>query len=286
MLENELKTALTLAQKAKAKILEHYSTDFVAEEKIGADKFREPVTVADRDSSRIIVKGLAEVFPNDGILSEEEPDDPDIRLSKERVWIIDPIDGTTGFVNRDGDFAVQIGLAINGVAMLGIVLLPASDVVMYGIKGGDAHIMIGDDEIKKLTVSDKSDMSTLTLAMSRNHPSKRMGEIIQTLGLTKIERRGSVGLKVGLIAERQCDLYIHPSPRTKLWDTCAPQAILEAAGGRITDLFGNELTYQRRELQNLNGLVATNGRAHSAVIDELRPLLASFGRTYSPLERQ
>ena len=118
----------------------------------------------------------------------------------------------------------------------------------------------------------------MTLAMSRNHPSPRMGRIVEYFGFTRIINRGSVGLKVGLIADKICDIYIHPSPRTKLWDTCAPQVILEEAGGRFTDLFGNEMRYDRADLQNHDGILATNGVAHEAAIETLKPLLVEFER--------
>jgi 3'(2'), 5'-bisphosphate nucleotidase len=90
--------------------------------------------------------------------------------------------------------------------------------------------------------------------------------------------RGSVGIKVGLIVEQQCDLYVHLSPRTKQWDTCAPEIILEEAGGSITDLFGRRLGYNKAEVQNRNGVVASNGVAHAKIIASLQPLLAEFGR--------
>lgn len=122
--EKELEIAKGLAEKAAVEILEHYAREIVAEEKLGVDQHYEPVTAADRAASRIIVEGLAESFPDDAILSEEEDDVVASRLGRERVWIIDPIDGTAGFVRKDGDFAVQIGLAERGKAVVGVVLLP------------------------------------------------------------------------------------------------------------------------------------------------------------------
>jgi 3'(2'), 5'-bisphosphate nucleotidase len=83
---------------------------------------------------------------------------------------------------------------------------------------------------------------------------------------------------VGLIVEQQCDLYVHLSPRTKQWDTCAPEIILHEAGGRLTDLFGQPLSYNKAELQNRNGVVASNGVGHDIIIESLKPLLAQFGR--------
>ncbi len=104
MLKKELETAIALARKAGDKILEYYALEIVAEEKLGTDNLIEPVTIADKTASKIIVEGLEKVFPNDAILSEEEIDDAENRLFGKRVWMIDPIDGTWGFINKDGDF--------------------------------------------------------------------------------------------------------------------------------------------------------------------------------------
>ena len=279
MFQNELDVAITLARLAGKTILKHYADGFETEEKIGADNFSEPVTIADREASRIIVDGLAAAFPDDGILSEEEIDDIELRVSKRRVWIIDPIDGTAGFVKHDGDFGVQIGLAEDGVAVAGVVYLPFHEVLSYAAKGGGSFTISGSGEPVKRQASDITNFPDMGLAVSRNHLSGRMHRIIEHFGFTNIVNRGSVGLKVSLIADQTCDIYIHPSPRTKLWDTCAPQIILEEAGGRLTDLFGFEMRYDRVDLQNLNGIVATNGAAHNEIINHLGPLLQEFGRS-------
>jgi 3'(2'), 5'-bisphosphate nucleotidase len=278
MLERELDTAIALARKAGERILQHYAAGFVTEQKIGADNFSEPVTIADREASRIIVDGLIEAFPADAILSEEEKDDLKLRLSKRRVWIIDPIDGTAGFVKHDGDFCVQIGLAEEGTATLGVVYLPAYDLMVYAVKGGGSYQVTTGSQPKRMETSCCREFQDMVLAVSRNHLSPRMNRIIEHFGFSRIVRRGSVGLKVGLIVDQTCDLYVHPSPRTKLWDTCAPQIILEEAGGRFTDLFGLPLRYDTADLQNHNGIVATSGEVHADVIAHLEPILAEFGR--------
>ncbi|MFZ1700311.1 MAG: 3'(2'),5'-bisphosphate nucleotidase CysQ [Pyrinomonadaceae bacterium] len=278
MLQPEIETAIRLAHLAGENSLKHYAEGFETEEKLGADNFSEPVTIADREASTIIVEGLAAAFPEDGVLSEEEIDDRKTRLTKRRLWIIDPIDGTAGFVKHDGDFGVQIGLAEDGVPVVGVVYLPFHDVLMYAVRGGGAFAIHGGGEPEKIAVSAISNLPELKLAMSRNHASPRMKRIIEGFGFTKVVNRGSVGLKVGLIADRTCDIYIHPSPRTKLWDTCAPQIILEEAGGRFTDMFGLDIRYDRADLQNRNGILATNGVAHAAAVARLAPILAEFGR--------
>jgi 3'(2'), 5'-bisphosphate nucleotidase len=105
-----------------------------------------------------------------------------------------------------------------------------------------------------------------------------MNKVVTRFGFKDEVQRGSVGIKIGLLIEQQCDVYIHLSPRTKQWDTCAPELILTEAGGRITDLFGYPLNYNVPDVQNRNGLVASNGVSHDQIIEMLAPLLHEFGR--------
>ncbi len=278
MLQHELEVAKLLARTASTTILEYYSGEIIAEQKLGVDDHYEPVTQADKAASRLIVDGLAAAFPEDAILSEEEIDDAESRLSARRVWIIDPIDGTAGFVKKDGDFGIQIGLAENGKAVLGVVLLPFHRTLYSAVKSQGAYAESESIAKKRIHVSDRSLFNEMTLAFSRNHPGKGISAILENFGFANAVQRGSIGLKVGLIAEQNADAYIHLSPRTKLWDICAPQIILEEAGGRLTDLFGEEYNYAVRDLQNYGGIVATNGTSHDAVIANLRPVLNDIGR--------
>ena len=279
MLEKELETAVTLARIAGARILEFYALEIIVEEKLGADNLIEPVTIADKTASRIICDGLLDAFPNDAILSEEETDNAENRLTGKRVWMIDPIDGTWGFIKKDGDFGIQIGLTENGEAILGIVFLPVHGKLYFAVKNAGAFLIENADEPQPLRVSDKTNFAEMNLASSRNHRSPRMHQIIKNFGIKREVQRGSVGLKVGLIAEQIADLYIHLSPRTKFWDTCAPQIILEEAGGRMTDVFGSPLRYDLRDVQNHNGILAScGGAAHEKAVLNLKPLLNEFGR--------
>jgi 3'(2'), 5'-bisphosphate nucleotidase len=277
-LSRELETAIALARTAGAKILEFYALEIITEQKLGADNFYEPVTIADKTASKIIVEGLAQSFPTDGILSEEEDDLIEIRTSRERVWMIDPIDGTWGFINKDGDFGVQIGLTAGGEAILGVVFLPVHNQLFYAVRNEGAFLIEGDAAPKHLQVSGKTDFSEMTIAVSRNHLSPKMSRVAKDFKFKNIVHRGSVGLKVGLIATEQADLYIHLSPRTKFWDSCAPQIILEEAGGRMTDLFGAPLRYDLHDVQNHNGILASNGAAHDETVKKLLALLNEFGR--------
>lgn len=278
MFERELEAAVAMAKRAGAAILRHYEGNIVAESKVGIDRFEEPVTAADREASRLVVEDIARLFPRDAVLSEEESDDIAARLRNDRVWIVDPIDGTAGFIKRDGDFAVQIGLAENGLPVIGVVYLPFHNVVYYAARGAGAFSARAESGPVRLSVSGTLDLNEMTVAVSRNHRSPRMSRIIEEVGFRGEVERGSVGLKIGLVAERTCDIYIHLSPRTKLWDICAPQIILEESGGRLTDLFGTAYRYDIGDVQNWGGIVASNGVIHDRVISRLEPLLREFGR--------
>ncbi len=185
MLEKKLETAVEIAKLAGEVILEFYALEIIAEEKYGVDNFSEPVTIADRTASKIIVERLAEEFPDDAILSEEEKDDKKNRLSKNDVWIIDPLDGTRGFINKDGDFAVQIGLAESGEAVLGVVFLPFRKKLYYAGKGNGAFLIENDELPKRLKISDKTDFEEMTIAVSRNHRSPKMKRIGEGFGFKK-----------------------------------------------------------------------------------------------------
>jgi 3'(2'), 5'-bisphosphate nucleotidase len=278
MFEKELETAIDAARLAGKVILEHYALEIIAEEKLGVDNFYEPVTAADRAASAMIVGHLSAAFPQDAVLSEEVPDDAKERLSHERAWIIDPIDGTAGFVKKDGDFGVQIGLVVRGEPVVGVVLLPFHGILYYASKGGGAFRIPGNGPAERMHVSSKTDFSKMDLAITRHHSSRNMTRVLEEFQFRRLTHRGSVGLKVGLLAEGVCDIYIHPSPRTKIWDTCGPQVILEEAGGRLTDLFGMPLDYASADLQNHNGILATNGTAHADAVKRMRPILDEFGR--------
>jgi 3'(2'), 5'-bisphosphate nucleotidase len=274
--EHELRVALELAREAGATILDLYEGPLVIEQKSPAHD-NEPVTQADKLANELIVKRLTSEFPADGILAEESLDTTR-RLYKSRVWMIDPLDGTNGFIDGNGDFAVQIGLSINGQSVLGVVYQPLTGVLYRAVRGGGTWVERPRFEPERARVSSHSELSTMRLAASRSHRSPRMDKVVRALGLREEVNRGSVGIKVGLIVEQQCDLYVHLSPQTKQWDTCAPEIILREAGGRLTDLFGNELGYNQIDLQNRNGIVASNGVAHEKIIQSLAPLLDEFGR--------
>ena len=269
--DREIEVASRLAREAGDVILRIYQTDFVVQFK---DK-EGPVTEADRQASELIVGQLRREFPNDLVVSEEEPIDPNVTIPS-RVWYVDPLDGTHEFIARNGEFAVMIGLAIDGRACAGVVYQPTTKQLCAGIAGQQAWLEENRERIA-LRVSDETDSSHLRLVVSRSHRHELLDEMRARLGITQELQLGSVGLKVRLLATRQADVYIDPSTFTHSWDSCAPEAIVHGAGGRMTDVAGAPLRYSPRELRNRRGLVATNGRCHEFVITGIAPIVAQSG---------
>lgn len=239
--------------------------------KVEWKKPNDPVTAADHASNEFIIQQIAEAFPNDAILSEESKENKN-RFERDYTWIIDPVDGTKEFINRNGEFSIMIGLAERGEPVLGAVYQPTEDRLYLGAPGLGATLDQGSRRTE-MRVSSRENVSTFRLVVSRSHLEPVVDDIRQQLGIKNLRQSGSVGLKCSLIMRAECDLYIHPSPHTKLWDSCAPQAILEAAGGIFTDMKGERLNYSSKEVRNLNGLLVSNGMAHQEIVQRIQEVL-------------
>jgi 3'(2'), 5'-bisphosphate nucleotidase len=268
-MERELVVASTLARDAGALILRYFGTPLTVDSKAGD----EPVTRADREASELIVKGLAAAFPEDIIISEEAADDPRRLAAAGRVWFVDPLDGTRDFIRGRKGFAVMIGLCVDGRPVAGVVFQPHGDRLYTAAPELGTWV---EDEAgrRRLRCSTIADPGQLRLVASRSHRTPEIDAVKAALGIQDEMNIGSVGLKLGLIALGERDLYVNPSSRSSAWDTCAPEALLVNAGGRITDLAGDPLVYTARELRNERGLLASNGVAHDAVVAKLRPLFS------------
>ena len=264
-LQHELDVALGLAHEAGMVIMGYYQTGLAVDLKAGD----EPVTAADRAADSLIAEGLRTAFPDDGLLTEEAEDDLS-RLDKERVWIVDPLDGTTEFINETGEFAVQIALTLGGRAVLGVVYQPAKGRLFHAVQGQGAY-QVFEGETTRMRVSSQPDPAQMCLVASRSHYSPFVDLARQALGIPKANRIGSVGLKVGLVARAACDLYL-ATTISKEWDLCAPHALLMEAGGVLTNLCGEVLVYNKRDVTECTGLVASNGLAHDQIVETLAPL--------------
>lgn len=249
MFTHELEVAARLAREAAVVIREVYETSFQVTQKSGGGG---PVTEADQRANELIVRGLEAAFPGDEIVAEESTH----RAPRgRRVWFVDPLDGTREFVDRNGMFAVHVGLALEGKPVAGVVLAPLQGALWSGAVGEPCVLELGDQR-RALKMAPVLEPSQLRLLVSRSHRSKKTEAIKRALGITQVREQGSVGLKCALLAMGEADLYLHPSDRSSRWDSCAPQAVIEAAGGVLLDFAGQPYEYSGRELVNGRGLLA------------------------------
>lgn len=271
-LTKEINFAITAAREAAQVVLGVYRRDFDVDLK---DR-REPVTLADRRANALLVERFATEFPNDGIVAEESLPSSigELRaeVMKERIWFIDPLDGTKEFIARNGEFSVMIGLVIGGRPVLGVVAMPESGDVAVGEVGSGAWLLSSSGSRSELRVSDQSDRHACTVIVSRSHMSDRLVSVIDAIAPAQRLRCGSVGVKAVRIAQRAADAYVnlHQPGGAKLWDGCAPEAIVRASGGVTTDLQGNPIDYATTTLELVGGYVATNGHLHQSIIEVTR----------------
>lgn len=209
---------------------------------------RSPLTQADLASHHIIVDGLTRISPEWPFLSEESAEIPfERRRSWQRFWLVDPLDGTREFLQRNGEFTVNIALIEKGRPILGVVGAPAMDKLYYAARGAGAWKAEGGF-VTPICVGRPAD-GPIRLVVSRSHPSgKENLSRWAGRGPHACIRLGS-SLKFCLVAEGAADLYPRLGP-TMEWDTAAAQCILEVAGGRVVDLEGNAMVYNKPLLLN------------------------------------
>jgi 3'(2'), 5'-bisphosphate nucleotidase len=266
-LERELELATELARRAGEVVMTYYRSDLAVDVKPG----EEPVTRADRESEALILDGLRRAFPDHGTVSEESVSEAAWRLDG-RTWIVDPLDGTKDFVEGLEGFSVMIGLLERGRPVLGVVVQPVTGITYRAATGGPVEMLAAGGERITLAPTEVSAPASARLVVSNSHRSEAIDRIKQALSIEDELRFGSVGLKAGLVATGQRDLYVHPTGHCKLWDICAPEAILTLAGGRMTDLHGQPLEYDPAEIHARNGIIASNGACHDEVVRRLAPL--------------
>jgi 3'(2'), 5'-bisphosphate nucleotidase len=238
--------AIAIARAAAAAILEIYDGEFEVERKADAS----PLTAADMAAHHVIVDGLARLTPDIPVLSEESAHEVDAaqRRGWDRLWLVDPLDGTREFVKRNGEFSVNLALIERGEPVFGVVLAPVGGALWHGARGGHAYRRDGDAE--RRVQAQVPPAQPLRVAASRSHHSQRSDEFLarahrQAAGGIAMVSLGS-SLKFCRIAEGSLDLYPRFGP-TSEWDTAAGQCVLEAAGGAVLDPRGRPFRYNQRD---------------------------------------
>lgn len=197
-------------------------------------------------------------YPEDGILSEETADSPE-RLTKQRTWIVDPLDGTREFSEVRDDWAVHVALTVGGRTALGAVALPSQGRLIWGVTvpGAERH---GIEGAGTLEPGDSPPANPPRIAISRSHTPEWVERFIAEMGGTPAPA-GSAGNKVAMLLLGDADIYVH-KVGLKEWDTCAPETVARALGWTVCKLGGEEHTYNRRDPRNHELVVCQIGRAH------------------------
>lgn len=258
---SETKLAIQAGIRASKAVMEIYRQDFTS----GVKDDDSPITKADLESNRIIKEVLAASSLK--VLSEEDEDDKS-RLDSEKIWIIDPLDGTSDFVNKTGEFTIMIALVENKRPVLGLICRPTTDSLFLAQKGGGAF-QLNDGRWQRLQVSSTGELTKCRAVGSRFHLSEQEKEFFKDLGVMSFESRGS-SLKVAEICMGMADLYLTTSNKIKQWDTCASYCLVTEAGGKMTDIDGGDILYNVDRINHERGLLVSNGIVHDEVVKQYR----------------
>jgi 3'(2'), 5'-bisphosphate nucleotidase len=238
-----LEQLLPVVRQAGALIMEIYATDF----EVRGKKDASPVTNADEKAEALILPALAELTPEIPVIAEEAVAAGRVPAIAERFWLVDPLDGTREFISRNGEFTVNIGLVEHGEPVLGVVFAPALNRLFAGAIGGGAFVE-RDGVREPISVRNPPDEG-LTIVASRSHGDPAALEaFLQGRRVAHLRNAGS-SLKLCLVAAGEADLYPRLG-RTMEWDIAAGHAVLAAAGGRITQVDGQPLTYGKPDFAN------------------------------------
>lgn len=231
-----------------------------------------PVTAADLASDRVIREGLAVL--GDPIITEETWRGGEIGAHP-RAWFIDPVDGTEDFIAGRPDYCVQIGLCVEGRPALGVVHQPATGATWRAlVSEGLCEAIDAKGRTHRRRVDTRGLPQRPRIAISVSHPSEVVDFIVEELGGVPMPK-GSVGLKVGMIVDGEADAYLTASTRIKVWDTCAPAAVLLGAGGVVTSLVEQALRYDGHAAHDA-GVCAWTPSARAALLPKVQEAVVRF----------
>lgn len=259
----ELDVAIEAAHEAGNSILEIYKSKYETFTKNDDS----PITEADLKSNEIIKTVLSKT--NHKILSEEDKDDQK-RLSEEIIWIVDPLDGTSDFIDKTGEFTVMIALIKNKKPVIGVIGWPTEKIIFAAQKGCGAF-KFSEGKWKEISVTKISELSKCKAVGSRHHLSEKEKMFIKKLGINDFTSIGS-SLKVGKISSGEAEVYITTTDKMKEWDSAASYCLISEAGGKMTDMSGNDITYNNKIVNHKNGILVTNGIIHDQIVKEFKKL--------------
>jgi 3'(2'), 5'-bisphosphate nucleotidase len=264
---SETELAYHAINEATKRVLEIYNGAFEEIEK--ADK--SPVTIADIESHQIITRILEESKTT--IVSEEGEGRNE--SSDSRFWLVDPLDGTREFVDKNGEFTIMIALVEAGKPIIGLISHPLAGTV-YLAQASKGAFKFNGQKWDRLHVSDIASLSSSSAVISRSHVSPEELDFIESLKIASHVRLGS-SLKALRICAGDAELYFAANNKMKQWDTCASWCLVAESGGRMTDMFGAEIVYSSGTGSHEKGIVISNGRIHDEFIKRCDPMRKKIG---------
>ncbi len=248
------------------------------------DNIEDPVTVADLKVNELIIQRINEKYKDIDweILSEENVklDVANYKNNSDWTWVIDPLDGTKDFIQGTENYAMHIALNYKQIPFIGIVLIPEKDEIWIS-NGENTWCEKSDGSIVNPKLSKYANLNNMVLVTSRNHGNKTLRELIQKINFSDVITMGSIGCKLTSILRGESDIYICLSlpgkSSPKDWDFAAPEAILKAAGGAITDLDHKELIYGKSNFKQEGIIVATSDKnCHKKVCLEIKKIIEKY----------
>lgn len=241
-LNHVLEQLVDISRRAGLAILEWYDGDMGITQK--ADD--SPLTKADLASHELISAELTRLWPDIPVLSEESADIPwETRQKWQQYWLVDPLDGTKEFINRNGEFTVNIALIRDHNAVMGVVHVPVTNVSYFGSRETGAWRRDDDADATVIKVRKPAAVPAVIVG-SRSHANPELEDQLNRLGPYELTSMGS-SLKFCRVAEGLADFYPRLGPTCE-WDTAAAQAVVEAAGGQIVKTDGSRLRYNSKEV--------------------------------------
>lgn len=240
--EKLLNPLLDIARAAGEEIMRIYAGEFTVDMK----EDKSPVTDADLAAHRVINTDLQRITPGMPVLSEESAGIPFSERGRwESYWLVDPLDGTKEFINKNGDFTVNIALIQRGVPLLGVVYVPVTGMSYYGCAGVGAFKRDRDGQASPIKVRKLIEGAPVKVVASRSHRGPLLDGYLEKLGPHETVSRGS-SLKFCLVADGTADVYPRLGP-TSEWDTGAGHAVVLAAGGQVIGMDGKPLPYNSKD---------------------------------------
>ena len=237
------------------------------------------VTAADLAANEYILRKLRIAFGQEefSYLSEETDHHQAFKGENSWLWIIDPLDGTGGFIHHNDYYAVHIALVYEGRPMLAVVVVPEAGKLYYAQKGMGAFVETRSGEVKQLQVSQRDRLEDLTILVTKHRQTPEFKKILHTLPCRQEYQIGSIGCRIAAIVEQQGDIYISFSGKSapKHWDLAAPELILTEAGGKLTHLNGEPLSYDSEDVNQWGCLIGSNGSSHGKLLAAVRAILSA-----------